>query len=157
MKVKIVLKVFGRLVTVFGLMFSLMNQLGWLQDKNRNDLLQAVLKADRSEGVSFAHPAAGNFQKRFPSPHSGEQGEIIAITKHGLVISGNVAQATPFCYALSNGEITDPVASLEEAKAWASESPYGLIAWFVTLLGFLIVLITDYVEWKSVPGTEGTG
>ena len=154
MKVRARLKILSRLVTVLGVVVTLLHLRGCFQDQGRADLLRLVLAAGHRQGVTITHPTAAAFMKRFPPPPTTNMDEITHIIKMGMVMGTGYASAMPFAYLLRGGAVTKHVADLDEVRSWASESSYPWAAWWITLVGIITVLGVDLSEWRERHATH---
>ena len=140
----LLLKVIGFIIMGVGIAVQFADLEGYLKNRERQEILDWVLSS--KSGMPLEAPAAKEFMKRFPPPNNESSKYLTHLTKSimqyqtGGIIAANVN------YMRKDLSRTSHVATLEEIRRWASETPYPWISWWITTLGFLALLASFYLE-----------
>ena len=134
-------------VALIGLAFQLANLEGCFRNDSRQRFLAWALES--KVGLPMDDPAAAEFASRFPPPaHNGGQ-RATHITKTTLATSDGAIMSAQFNYMYSDQSRSPHVASLEDMRTWAAETPYQWWAWYVTLLGVLGMACSSILDWQD--------
>lgn len=144
MKLKTCLKLLGLLITAVGLALTFAEKKGWFKDPSRAELLKWVLEAP--DGLSLDTAAAKAFRAKFPPPSDSASADLTHLTKQVISSEHGPVMMASVNYMHRDGARTAYVATLDDVRSWASEARYRWLPWFVTLIGFIIVVITFIVE-----------
>ncbi|MBU1184228.1 MAG: hypothetical protein KJ663_03530 [Proteobacteria bacterium] len=143
----LVLKLIGFAIVAFGITVQFADLKGYLKNRESQKILDWVLYS--KSGMPLESPAAREFIKKFPPPNTESVEDLTHLTKSvmqyetGGLISANVN------YMRKDLSRTGHVATLEEIRRWTSETPYPWISWWITILGFLALLVTFYLERRQ--------
>jgi hypothetical protein len=138
------------LVTAIGLALSFADKKGCFKDRSRAELLKWVLESP--EGLSVDTAPGRAFRAKFPPPANAASGDFTHLTKQVIKSEHGPVMMASVNYMHRDGVRTVYVATLDDVRSWASEARYRWLPWFVTVIGFLIVVITFIVE--SFESTE---
>jgi len=145
-KISTFLKITGIIAIATGLLLEFADLKGCLIDRQRIEILNWVLNSD--SGMSVELPAAKKFMKKFPPPENEKRENITHITKSitkyeiGGILNASVN------YMRKDTSRSSHVATLEEIRKWANETPYPWISWWITLFGFIGLLGNYFIEKK---------
>lgn len=143
-KVLNLLKIFGMIVVAIGLMLGFADLKGFLKDKKKIEILNWVLHSN--SGMSLELPAAKEFMKKFPPPQDEDVENLTHLAKSVMKYEiGGILNAS-VNYMRKDLTRTGHVATLPEIHNWAAETPYSWISWWVTLVGFIGLIETWYIE-----------
>ena len=144
-RVKSALSIFGLTVMGLGILLAYFNISGIFQSSPRKDFLNWVIKSER--GLKIDAPAAKAFMKDFPPPDPKRCSEITHITKWTQVLENGLPFQAQINYMYSDNSRTPYVATLDDVRAWASSTTYPQIAWLLSLIGFLVVLVSKVFSY----------
>lgn len=128
------LKVTGMIAIALGLILGYADLKGNLKNKKRTEILEWVLTS--STGLALENPAAKEFMNRFPPPKHEDMKNLTHLTKQVVRLEKGGVYNASVNYMRKDFSRTNYVATLDEIRDWASESPYPLISWWITLIGF---------------------
>lgn len=137
------IKVTGLLVLGIGILLNLGDLLGWFKHSARVKFLNWVLESPM--GMPIETKPAIEFMKRFPPPPDARVSEITHLTKQRIASLGGPPMSASINYMHRDGTRTTYVATLEQVREWANESPYPWIAWSLTVAGFIIEVLSSTV------------
>jgi len=143
-KLKQAFKVFGTLVLAVGIILQLANLKGCLYHKERTDFLKWVKESTIS--MSINELPAKSFMKQFPPPSSSQLKEITHITKSVIRLQNGLVYNAQINYMLRDNSHTTYVATLDDVQKWANESEYPWMAFYMTLIGFIITLSSSLLD-----------
>jgi len=138
------LKLIGLAIIVGGVVFQFADLKGFLSNRERQEILDWVLHSE--SGLSLESPAAKEFMRKFPPPNNESVKDCTHLTKSvmqyetGGIISANVN------YMRRDLSRTSHVATLEDIRRWAAETPYPWISWWITIFGLFELAATFYLE-----------
>ncbi|MFZ2446191.1 MAG: hypothetical protein WAW37_07535 [Syntrophobacteraceae bacterium] len=146
-KSKSLVRITGLVILAAGIILNFANLAGWLIDADRQKVLHWALKS--TKGIPLEEHEAQVFYKRFPPPY-GKEGNLTHITKQVVRSElGGLPMTVCINYMKADGSRTPCVATKEEVRKWADETPYPWIAWFLTLFGFCQVLLDIILDSKG--------
>lgn len=140
------LKITGLFAVALSLSLQFADLKGYLKNKNRMEVLNWVLNS--KSGLSLATSAGKEFIKQFPPP-SGEQiDNLTYLTKNVLQQEHGGIYNASINYMRRDLTRTNFVATLDDVRIWASESPYSWFAWWFALIGFIELAGNWLIERK---------
>ena len=147
------LKATGLAALALGVVLGLADLRGWLRSSSRAAFLQWA--ENSRSGLPVSEASAQAFMRRFPVPQSVASGQVTHVTKYVQRLENGPALEMAFNYILADESRTPYVATHEQVRAWAEESPYPWLAWVLTLIGFLEVVLGTGIEWYRDRRTRG--
>ena len=142
-----VLKITGIVAIALGIILQFADLKGYLNDKNRMEILNWILHSNT--GLSLEHPAAKKFIKKFPPASEEKIANLTHLTKNVIRQENGGIYNASINYMRTDHTRTNFVATLDDVRKWASETPYQWIAWWVTLVGF-IELVGNWIIDKKL-------
>lgn len=139
------LKTGGKVITFVGILVGLGNLLGWFCSKDRADFYNLVKNS--ATGIPIGHPAAEDFMNKFPPPSNFGKAKITHIIKLKLQTMSKFTISGALRYMDENQKESSDVASFEDVRRWSEETPYGWVAWWLILIGFVIGVAEDLLRW----------
>ena len=135
------LKIAGLVVGTLGLIATLANLLGIFSHPNR----EAMVGMIRSRGeIPSTAQGFSELLRDFPPPE-GVATEAIAglATSTDARSGGNVVPIGPLVYIDANKPrgSREPILTFDELEAWAASSGYPWVAWFISVLGVMVIAI----------------
>jgi len=145
-KISTFLKITGIIAIAIGLILEFTDLKGCLIDKQRIEILNWALNSD--SGMSIELPAAKKFMKNFPPPENEKKENLTHLTKSVMQYEiGGILNAS-VNYMRKDTSRTSHIATLEEIRKWANETPYPWISWWITLFGFIGLIGNFIIEKK---------
>jgi len=139
------LKISGLVILMSGVILGYLDITGVLISKEKEAFLAWVLTS--RTGLPIADPAAKIFMKDYSPPKSSQLQEITHVTKNTVTVVGSkVLLNAGINYMYANGERTAVVASLEEIREWESKTIYPVIAWVLSLIGLIEMVVSFAIE-----------
>ena len=137
-KLTSILQITGLFVLGMGVLLSMVDLLGWYEDTDK----LAVLNWANTPGVglSIEHPGAKKFMEEYPPPQL--QGKNVTHLTKQVVNSalGGKNMQVSINYMYSDTTRSEFVANLADIKDWVEKTPYPLVAWILSAIGFVEVL-----------------
>ena len=91
---------------------------------------------------------AKEFMKKFPPPSGETEKNLTHLTKSVMQYEiGGILNAS-VNYMRKDTSRTSHIATLEEIRKWANETPYPWISWWITLFGFIGLIGNFIIEKK---------
>lgn len=141
------LKLTGIITIGIGLILGFTDLKGYLKNKHRIEIINWVLNSNT--GMSLEQPAAKEFMKKFPPPSGEKEKNLTHLTKSVMKYEIGGISSASVNYMRKDTYRTSHVATLEEIRNWANETPYPWISWWITLVGF-VALIGDFIIEKKI-------
>jgi hypothetical protein len=128
-KISKILKTTGLVAVALslGLQFADLN--GYLKSENRIEVLNWILKS--KTGLSLATPAGKAFVRQFPPPPGEHLDNLTYLTKSVLLQEHGSIYNASVNYMRRDLSRTNFIATLDDVRQWASESPYPWYAWWL--------------------------
>jgi len=124
-------------VLIVGVTAGYGNLRGWFRHADRAAFLRWALETET--GIPLSDPRATSFVQRFPPPANADRqahGEFTYLTKTAMKSSGGGAPIAGFVtYMHADTTRTGSVATFDDVRRWADETPYAWLAWSLTALG----------------------
>jgi len=140
------LKITGIIAIAIGLILEFTYLKGCLFDKQRIEILNWVLNSN--VGMSIELPEAKKFMKKFPPPKNEKKDNLTHLTKSIMKYEiGGILNAS-VNYMRKDTTRTSYVATLDEIRKWANETPYPWISWWIALFGFIELIGNIILEKK---------
>lgn len=143
----LLLKLIGFAIVAIGIVVQFGDLKGYLKNSERQELLDWVLHA--GSGIALESPAATEFMKRFPPPNNESAKNFTHLTKSVMRYETGGIIIVNVNYIRKDLSRTSHVATIEEIRRWASETPYPWISWWITIIGFLVLLASFYLERRQ--------
>ena len=123
-----------------GILLSLFDLLGWYKDAEKVGVLNWATTS--GVGMPIEKPGAQKFMKDFLPPN-GTNKKVTHLTKQVMKseLGGKVMQVS-VNYMYSDATRSPYVANLNDIEDWSKKTPYPWIAWALSCLGFVEVLVS---------------
>ena len=142
-----ILKITGIIAVALGIILQFADLKGYLNDKNRTEILNWILHSNA--GLSLEHPAAKEFIKKYPPAPEENIANLTHLTKNVIRQENGGIYNASINYMRTDQTRTKFVATLDDVRTWASETPYQWIAWWVTLFGFIELVGNWIIDKKT--------
>jgi hypothetical protein len=138
------LKVTGLAALLAGVVVGYLDFSGRFLDPDKQAFLEWILTTPA--GLALSEPAAQKFMRDFPPPADSRPAQITHVTKNVLRFEKGPVQSASLNYMHADGSRTGFVATLEDVRAWAEQTPYPWIVWILSFVGFLEVFLGFLIE-----------
>ena len=146
-RLSFILKTTGIILVGIGALLGFLDLNGAFVDQDKEYVV--TWATTFQSGLSIDHPGARKFLKSFPPP-SHEQGkEITYLTKQVIGSALGGAMVISINYMYSDLTRSAYVANLPEVKEWARATSYPWVAWLLSFLGFIEVLVSFIIELRT--------
>lgn len=137
----------GTVIAVVGLALQFAGLQGWFRSEARGRLLNWVIES--KVGLPLEDSAAKEFAAAFPPPPNSTGRTPTHVTKTVIATADGAVINAQLNYMYSDHTRGPPVASMADVEAWAAETPYQWLAWFMTLFGILVMMSSSALDWRE--------
>jgi hypothetical protein len=142
-------KMVGWTISAFGIAIGIGSLLGWFVSDERMDFYNIAMAP--SQSIQSTHPALRQFIKDFPPPKgytSYQLNKTTLVTANGFAISGTLR------YINTDTKEEQDVATFEDVRLWAMKTNAGWYSLIVIIIGWIVNIVVDIVDWKQTSMRE---